>query len=315
MKKIDRLGLVTEKFDDIYEFIDTLDKRPIHPDFYRDGEDPMSADSNHPEMTSRKRGARKKFGTNSYEESIVIFKNGYKQGVRDIEAAGKIKANGGNSVVPRPSVVGFAPHVPNAIMGHPLSMIRADRKSKPVKELNIYYGVLSGWHATDKQKVEAARYLLDAINEIERQGIRVSLHVLYSPLESGGVGCCATIKIKDAKQPLNLLKVSYPLVHSSFHRRQCWRYLESNTNLSDGLRKELTSGYGYRLDNVYVSGYRTGSVDDRKRFFVDRGVIEPDGVFVDFAFIEELYYEHSKRILEVIDRQSKQSLNKGAKRA
>lgn len=315
MKKIDRLGLVTEKFDDIYEFIDTLDKRPIHPDFYRDGEDPMSADSNHPEMTSRKRGARKKFGTNSYEESIVIFKNGYKQGVRDIEAAGKIKANGGNSVVPRPSVVGFAPHVPNAIKGHPLSMIRADRKVKPVKELNIYYGVLSGWQATDKEKVTAARYLLDAINEIEKQGIRVSLHVLYAPVTKDGVGCCATIKIKDAKQPLNLLKVSYPLVHSSFHRRQCWRYLEGNINLSDSVRRELANGYGKRLDCIYYSGYNLDCADDRKKFLVDRGVMEVGDVYLDFIFIESLYYEHSKQILEVIDRQSKQSLNKGAKRA
>ena len=314
MKKIDRLGLVTEKFDDIYEFIDTLESRPILPDFFQENNDPMSASSNHPETTTRKRGARKKFGTNSYAESIAIFKAGYKQGVRDIEAAGKIKANGGNSIVPRPSVVGFAPHVPNAIMGHPLSMIRADRKSKPVKELNIYYGVLSGWHATDKAKVEAARQLLDAINEIEKQGIRVSLHVLYAPVTDDANGCCATIKIKDAKQPLNLLKVSYPLVHSSFHRRQCWRYLEGNTNLSDSVRRTLASNYGNRLDGIYVSGLNTDCVDDRKKFLVDRGVMETGDVYLDFIFIESLYYEHSKRILEVIDRQSKQSLN-GAKRA
>ena len=64
-----------------------------------------------------------------------------------------------------------------------------------------------------------------------------------------------TVKLKTDKQPMNPLKISYPLLHSSYERRQFFKFMETMPSLTD---KSLSYGYGtpfkiaYRVQNELV---------------------------------------------------------------
>jgi hypothetical protein len=63
----------------------------------------------------------------------------------------------------------------------------------------------------------------------------------------------SVVKIKTDRQPMNPLKLAYPLIHASFLRRQGFKWLETNPNITN---KGYLWGYGHALHH-HVSGTTT----------------------------------------------------------
>ena len=185
-------------------------------------------------------------GTASYEEANNLMVDGYQDGLKNLKET-KTKLTE-RATQQRPQikldVVGFAPCVPNAIIGLPKSMIKREKSIQKTPIVNIFYNVfLSG---TNDKKVlfEGGKNLLAAIKTLEAQGLRVNLKigvVTFSSLKDDAPKMCSVV-IKKASQTLNPLLVSYPLTHPSFFRRHIFAWMETSTLTS---ASGFVNGYGY----------------------------------------------------------------------
>lgn len=197
----------------------------------------------------------------SYEKLMKIKTETDKHYVK--ESKGRIKTYN--------HVIGYAPNVPNAIMGLPNSMINAERVPKKHKVVDIFVNrsrnALTG---TSQIEYEGA-LILSFIDALERDGYRVSLYagkVSWNRLDSATHGFI--VPIKRATEPLNIKKVAFYLIHPSFLRRIAFKIDETEDN----------------LDDITHSGY--GSVSNRERMrefihenFSERLVIVDDGLNLD----------------------------------
>ena len=246
------MKLVVEKFDSLNQYLDVIKSRK-----------PNAVFENEKELASESEGFSFTH-TNSYSEADELARVGYKEGLDKLKAANNKTRHLGSAVKALPStgVVGFAPHVPNAITGVPNSMIRA-------KVISILYYMGGSWDIGTSRFIEAGKNILNVIYSLELQGYRVALNVMTNFCTSKE-RAFSIVQIKNWQQPSNPLKISYPLIHPSFFRRYGFRWLETAPNLSDS---SFPAAYGKPLG--VVEGNTT---DDRRKWLKANGILQ-DGWF------------------------------------
>ena len=83
--------------------------------------------------------------------------------------------------------------------------------------------------------------VLQLVNSLEKQGYRVILNVtLISESKKEDIILCNKVRIKNASERLNLSKVSFPMVHSSYLRRIMFRWIET----FEYTTKQFDNNYG-----------------------------------------------------------------------
>lgn len=183
-------------------------------------------------------------GTESYEQADNLLLFGDRDLAEKLEQAGvrqmrlKLQRQKPKRVI-RASVVGFAPHVPNFIAGIPTAMLDIKEKRAPQKVVTIYYNCSVPWQIKSEDIIKATANLMAAAMQIEANGTRVNMYV-NCICEAGGQYLCATVKVKEAGQHFDTLKMTYPLVHTSMHRRHMFRLME----VQPGLSRRFADGYG-----------------------------------------------------------------------
>lgn len=252
---------IIEKFNGVSEFASVIAKRPVNSHFWEYRDD-LSSDASNYEFTL----------TSDYKEADRIMTTGYQPGLDNLKEAGAFKVHSANNAtrnIPSASVVGYAPHVPNAIAGIPQSMISSSRIQQKSKVVTILYDGGASAYMNAKKFVEAGRTLLSLILKLEMQGYRVQLDILDAFCTSKEKALCV-ITVKNHRQPLNPLKISYMLLHPSFFRRQGFRWLETNPETT--FRYD---GYGQPLKHCCPYGEMP---DDVRRYLSDNKVLE-NGTF------------------------------------
>ena len=91
--------------------------------------------------------------------------------------------------------------------------------------------------------INAGVKLLSAIVELEQQGYRFNLYAVQN-YYSYGKGYILKVKVKDAMQPLDLKRVSFPLTHTGFFRVIGFDWY------SKCPEAKYISGYGHSLDCI-----------------------------------------------------------------
>lgn len=256
---------IIERFNGVAEFVSTIAKRPVNRHFWAD-RDTLKSHTGSESFTM----------TSSYEESEKLMTTGYGEGLTDLQKAGAFKVNRAtNSTrnIPHASVVGYAPHVPNAIAGIPQSMIGTTRLQQKSKIVSILYDVAASYSVPARRFIEAGRNLMSLIIELEMQGYRVQLDILIANCTSQEKAMCM-ITAKNYRQPINPLKLSYLLLHPSFLRRQGFRWLETQPETTFRY-----SGYGYTLRDSSPLG---STSDDIRRYLSENKVLEPGVFYTNF---------------------------------
>lgn len=183
-------------------------------------------------------------GTESYEQADNLLLYGDRDLAEKLEREGvrqmrlKLQRQKPKRVI-RASVVGFAPHVPNFIAGIPTAMLDVKEKRAPQKVVTIYYNCALRWKVKSDDIIKATANLMAAAMQIEANGTRVNMYV-NCICEAGGQYLCATVKVKEAGQHFDTLKMTYPLVHTSMYRRHMFRLME----VQPGLSRRFANGYG-----------------------------------------------------------------------
>lgn len=188
-------------------------------------------------------------GSKSYEAADKMLLYGARDLAEKLEQAGvrqtriKLQRQQPKRVI-RTAVTGFAPHVPNYIAGIPTAMITVREKRVQQKVMTICYNCGIRWQISSDDIIKATANLMSAAMQIEASGTRVNMYVISSGDNNGGRKgeqfYYASVKIKEAGQAFDTLKMAYPLIHTSMFRRHMFRFIE----VTPGLSKNFVGSYG-----------------------------------------------------------------------
>ncbi len=262
--------VVFESFSNIEYFLNTIDSRVENSVYHGTG------------ICDSKSGSKSFTGTDSWEESLDLMRTGYVEGME------KLKNDLLNSVNPRTTstcknistvdIVGFAPLVANAIIGMPKSMINSKKINTPSKVISIFYNPIDNGGVDSGRFVTAGAHLLSLIIQLEKGGYRVSLSIV-SAFCTSKQKSIASVPIKDHRSKINPLKVSYPILHPSFFRRQMFRWLETNPDVEDEVYRGT---YGEPL-----WAFHDSNIDLEREFLRSSGVLKPNEFYTSFKEAEK----------------------------
>jgi len=258
----DGINIIYEEFNSLAEYVGIIDKRKPNNVFE---DQRLSSHDNDYDFSM----------TNSYEEATMLALNGYKEGLDQMTSTGIRITHMENKPKNMPSVnvVGYAPHVPNAIAGYPTSMITTQQSEQKAKVITIVY-CMSVMAATDANMVVVAgKKMLDVITTLETQGYRVGLNIMDTFTKSSE-WAIKSVQVKHWRQPSNPLKISYALIHPSFFRRHGFRWLETTPELTDS---DFPHGYGQTLEHRYGS-----SMEERDSKLRKLGILKQNQFYVEF---------------------------------
>ena len=196
-------------------------------------------------------------GTESFKCAQTIMEEGDKEIQSKLEKAGVAKTRTKIAkMMPKrriyADVVGFAPHVPNYIVGIPLQMINMQETYEPAKVVDIYYNCCASCGVSAEDLINAASKFMSACMILEaKTNIRLNIFVVEVAEKSRQV-IAPTIRIKTAGQQFNTLKMAYPMCHPSMLRRHMFRWLE----VTPGIDKTWLNGYGHVVtENTKATEY------------------------------------------------------------
>ena len=227
-------------------------------------------------------------GTRSYEEAERLMLTGWSEYVEEIKRSSlELKtANSSTDYIqrkmPRNAVVGYAPHIPNSILGLPESMITTDNSPKKCKVISIFYVPCACGGTSSETYKKAGIKLLALINKLELAGYRVNLRAAFKSSIEDEEGVCGTVVIKNWRQPLDLSLVSFALAHASFQRRIGFNWLETLPELRE---RGWRFGYGCTIE-VHDSDY-----ERCKTIYKDNGVLEKNEFYISLQLIENCDFD------------------------
>lgn len=153
------------------------------------------------------------------EKTYKMLREGYQPVVDALKSKMKFSASGQTKRFKSfNDVAGYAPIIPNAIMGLPNSMVNSAMKPIKTKVLDVYYEMTVPAFRDAKELIKAGQKILGVILEMEAQGYRFNLYCTQGYYSSSR-GCdMVCVKVKSANQPMDLKRMSFPIAHTAFFR-------------------------------------------------------------------------------------------------
>ena len=256
--------VVYENFKSINDLLSTMEKRPVRNQAFN-GKDNLASQRISDDE-------RPWSGTNTYDQAMEIMRTGYKDPLEKMKKA--ILKIGQKDKANRPKLkndfVGFVPHVPHTIMGLPMTMINKEKQAHKANTIHLFYGISTASAISPNDMVKGGINFISLVNSLEKQGYRVKIDIL-SNFATNKTFSSFSVNVKEYGQKLNLLKLTFPLVHPSMLRRIAFKWLETNLELKD---KDFTMGYGTPL--AHLMNYDVMKESD---YLKDHGIIKNDNTF------------------------------------
>lgn len=182
-------------------------------------------------------------GTKSYEEASNLLLNGWSDGAVKLTKQLKIANQKPTAVEVKRAVndiVGFQVNVPRYLQGIPNNMINKRSVKQKQKIMTLTKSIDYNSMISPERIMEDSVKFLQIAQAIEKKNIRVNINIFWHAVE-GNEEFIIKLKLKSAKERLNISKLSFPLIHPSFLRRISFRAMERETRLT---RRSWASGYG-----------------------------------------------------------------------
>lgn len=221
-----------KKFESLQEFSTWLEATPKHESF------PV-------EESRRKEYHENFYGTETYEDSQRLMLNGWDSGAVDVSKIMLERANEYEKVKRLYlDYAGAVPCVPAYLSGSPANMIAIRKRPNGAPVVTLCYSMSISYDETSKDILLYSAKLLNVVRGLEAGGVKINLYVGIFAKRRNDEACCI-VKIKDSREPVNVLNMAYPLTHPSFLRRQGFAYTERcGVDYHNGW-----SGYGRVLDD------------------------------------------------------------------
>lgn len=226
------MDVLFQKFANMSEYHRYLESGKVQPAFKKE---------------SSKNGSRSFTGTVSYGAADKLYLWGDEETAKRLDGNYSIKTMIRKYAATKPttkkfvSVCGAVPHVPNYIAGIPTNMIAIKRVKVKERVMDVFFNMCIDCTVSTEEIIATTIELFKAIMSIESNGTRVNLYVGEAVINKSYdqvVGMA--IKIKNATQPIDIVKMVYPLVNPSMLRRHHFRWME----ITAGIRENFSDGYG-----------------------------------------------------------------------
>lgn len=200
----------------------------------------------------------KKFsGTRSYAESEMLALNGCPSIAKKIiESSNLIKSSYMAKNVISYGVYGYAASVPRYVTGLPDSMICHKPQSRK-QIIDMFCDIGFNYTYTADDIVNRCIYALSTVKKLDDNGIKCNVYVCanvsFDRLDKKITSVYIT-KIKGSFERLDIDKISYPMCHPSFLRRQISSCIERDKNTYNSPEKKFLSGTHGHLQ-VEKSGF------------------------------------------------------------
>lgn len=240
MRRVDRKvnghTYVLETFENFDELIRVCDSREVKPEAIYDA-------------TRKKTDDALFMGTGTYDEAVKLLKYGEQKDIKKIKQAisSLEKTQNVYKTSFKNDVVGFAPIVPNAILGLPNSMIGSTKRAKPFKVITIIADMAVKVGIKKSEVFEYGVKLVQKIVQLENNGYRVRLEYLKCFNKNKHHVAMSTV-IKNENQPLDIKRVTFPLTNVAMQRYISWDWFDRvpNAYYDSGRGRSLST-----YDNEY----------------------------------------------------------------
>lgn len=268
-------GVVFEKFDSLDAFSNSL-SRPENVVYQRKND-----------LASQREESGSWSGTASFEEAVELFNNGWTEKADEIRKdfvkfeAAKERDVSYQKSRPMTTVVGFTPHVPNAIMGLPNSMIYTERTPMKAKVVRIIVNITMNANTSSADIMNTGLTALKIAYSLERKGMRVRVDVTPKFSKAGRQTALCLVCVKDWRQPIDIKKVAFPIAHTAMFRRLGFRWMEVTPELT-----ETGFEYGY--------GQSFEEADKAKEVLRKCGELEDTDYFLNVTIAKKNKFDPSK---------------------
>jgi hypothetical protein len=239
-----------ESYSNVYRFMDTVGSRPNNGQF---GE------------SSGKTGSWS--GTETWEEAVNQFQNGIPETAEKLKRsldAFKAKSNICTTKSrPVNYYYGYTPNIPAAIMGMPKSMKRIERTPQKVKAVTIAYDMCQNGSTRAETLQRSGETVLQLVYALECRGYRVSLNGIAFASYSENRKFVLSVILKEWKQHLDIMKLSFPLTSPAMFRRFAFKWAETlpdvtksvwgyGSNMAKDDVKRICGANGIDVKNTYL---------------------------------------------------------------
>lgn len=222
--------IVKEHFTSIHQMLNVINSRP--------NSEAMRGE------TASVDGSKSFTGTRDWEEAVELFEHGYTDVLDKIKAgvaAGIKKTETIQKRRTSTGVVGYAAHVPNAIMGLPNSMIYTQATPQKIKAVSINYNICENAGTDAQEFIDSGIAILNVINRLELNGCRVNLKITFFSAKEGEDYAFGSVDVKSYREHMDLQKLCFPVAHPSMFRRFGFKWLETEPEIKN---RGWRGGYG-----------------------------------------------------------------------
>ena len=261
-----------EKFSSLDAFSDSLNRQVNKP---------FKAKNS---LSSQKYDKECWSGTRTYTDALQLFNYGWTEKAdeirRDFAQFQKVHEATVSHTKSRPAtaVVGFAPHVPNAILGLPNSMIYTERQPMKAKVVRIIYNMAMNAGTEAEDIMNTGLTVLKIAYSLERKGFRVRIDVNPFMSRRDNETACCLVTVKDWRQPIDIKKVAFPIAHPAMFRRLGFKWLETTPDLK---AQGFIYGYGSSLE----------APEDAKQVLKDCGELGDNDYFLNVRIAKKCKYD------------------------
>jgi hypothetical protein len=233
--------VIHEHFKTLNSLVDIISDRPKHK-AYQDYEKPASMRD---ETGEKKPWA----GTQTFSEATEMIKTGFKDPLEKMKKSIVKIGNTQKPNRPKPKndFVGYVPHVPNTVMGLPMTMINKEKQVSKNKMIHLIYSFGASSNVKPNDMIKGGINFISLVNSLEKQGYRVKIDVATTFTVTNTLAVM-TVNVKEFGQKLNLLKLTFPLIQPAMFRRIAFKWIETTPENND---KDFTTGYGKPLSAVF----------------------------------------------------------------
>lgn len=164
------------------------------------------------------------------------------------------------------SVIGYAPIVPAAVMNVPTCMIDRQNAAAKNKIIHILYDVDASCGIKKSQMIEQGKRVAAFIMSVERAGYRVQLDAMSSFQQRyDNDKYAVSITLKEAARPLDIKRLTYPLLHISMLRQLCFDWYERYPDAAE------VGGYGlplYHETEAYQQDFISHMTRDKNAVYI-----------------------------------------------
>ena len=193
---------------------------------------------------SEARGRQSFTLTDNYDEAEYILRHGAQniadrmnKSLENIRASAQM-----DRAVLEPYYYGSRVNVPRAIIGHPKAMIRRVNIPLKTSAVRLIYDISANCNIKAEELLKCGIVVLELVYRLEAARTRVELDVCGYAAETNSGDAVTFINLKRGQEPLDILKVAYPLAHPSFFRRHNFKWMETVSGA-----EYPDSGYGRHL--------------------------------------------------------------------